>query len=100
MDVRMFEKVSQAVTGEIELGRLIETLMRIAIEHAGAERGLLILLKDDTLLIEGEARFDRKRVEVELRPEPVTSAALPASLLHNVIRTQRSVILDDALAQN
>ena len=36
-------KVSQAVSGEIVLDKLIETLMRIAIEHAGAERGLLIL---------------------------------------------------------
>ena len=100
MDVRTVVKASQAVSGEIGLCKLIETLMRIAIEHAGAERGLLILLKGDTLLIEAEARFDRKRVEVALRPEPVTSAVLPASVLNTVIRTRRSVIVDDALAQN
>jgi PAS domain S-box-containing protein len=100
MDVGTVVKASQAVSGEIELGKLIEALMRIAIEHAGAERGLLILLQGDTLQIEAEARLDRKRVEVALRPEPVTSAVLPASILHTVIRTRRSVILDDALAQN
>ncbi|TMA82359.1 MAG: GAF domain-containing protein, partial [Deltaproteobacteria bacterium] len=100
LDVGTVVKASQVVSGEIELGKLIETLMRIAIEHAGAERGLLILLRGDTLQIEAEARFDRKAVEVTLRPDPVTSAALPESLLHTVIRTRQSVILDDALAQN
>jgi len=100
LDVGTVVKASQVVSGEIELGKLIETLMRIAIEHAGAERGLLILLRGDTLQIEAEARFDRKAVEVMLRPDPVTSAVLPESLLHTVIRTRQSVILDDALAQN
>jgi PAS domain S-box-containing protein len=99
-DFETVVKASQAVSGEIELGKLIETLMRIAIEHAGAERGLLILVRGDRLQIEAEARFERKTVEVALRQEPVTPAALPESLLHTVIRTQRSVILDDALAQN
>jgi PAS domain S-box-containing protein len=100
LDVASVVKASQAVSGEIELGKLIETLMRIAIEHAGAERGLLILLQGDAPQIEAEARFDRKTIEVTLRPEPVSPAALPESLLHTVIRTRESVILDDALAQN
>src|SRR3981189_79313 len=64
LDVRAVVKASQAVSGEIELGKLIETLMRIAIEHAGAERGLLILLQGDAPQIEAEARFDRKTIEV------------------------------------
>ena len=33
-------KVSQAVSGEIVLEKLLDTLMRTAIEQAGAERGL------------------------------------------------------------
>ena len=40
-------KASQAVSGEIVLGELIKTLLRIAVEHAGAERGLLILFQGD-----------------------------------------------------
>jgi len=31
-------KAAQAVSGEIVLGKLIETLLRIAVEHAGAGR--------------------------------------------------------------
>jgi hypothetical protein len=43
LDLATVIKVSQAVSGEIVLEKLIDTLMRTAIEHAGAERGLLIL---------------------------------------------------------
>ena len=74
--------------------------MTLALEQAGAERGLLILLRGDTPQIEAEARTDRKTVEVTLRQETVTPAELPESLLHTVIRTRESVILDDASAQN
>ena len=41
LDLGTVVKVSQAVSGEIVLERLIDTLMHMAIEHAGAERGLL-----------------------------------------------------------
>ena len=53
-------KASQAVSGEIVLGKLIETLMTIALEHAGAERGLLILLRGDEPQIEAEATTGRR----------------------------------------
>src|SRR6202023_2898641 len=43
LDVGTVLKAAQAVSGEIVLGELIQTLLRIAVEHAGAGRGLLIL---------------------------------------------------------
>ena len=100
LDIGSVVKASQAVSGEIVLDRLIETLMTLALEQAGAERGLLILLRGDTPRIEAEARTDRKTVEVTLRQETVTPAELPESLLHTVIRTRESVILEDASAPN
>jgi PAS domain S-box-containing protein len=100
LDIGAVVKASQAISGEIVLSRLIETLMTIALENAGAERGLLILLRGDTLQIEAEARTDRKTVEVTLRQNTVTPAELPESILHTVIRTRQSVILDDASTQN
>ncbi len=99
LDIGAVVKASQALSGEIVLGRLVETLMTVALEHAGAERGLLILLRGDRLQIEADARTDRKTVGVSLRQDTVTSAELPESLLQTVIRTKESVILDDASAQ-
>jgi PAS domain S-box-containing protein len=100
LDVGTVLKAAQAVSGEIELGKLIETLLRIAIEHAGAERGLLILFTDDEPEIAAEATTGRGQVEVTLRQTAASPAELPESVLHTVIRTRQSVILDDASAQN
>ena len=100
LDVGTVLKAAQAVSGEIVLDKLIETLLRIAVEHAGAERGLLILFPGDEPRIAAEATTGRGQVEVTLRQTAVSPAELPESVLHTVIRTRESVILDDASAQN
>src|ERR1700691_4041344 len=74
--------------------------MKIAVEHAGAERGLLIIIHSDEPRIEAEATSGRGTVEVSLRHAAVTRSELPVSVLHTVIRTRESVILDDASTQN
>jgi PAS domain S-box-containing protein len=98
LDLATMLKVSQAALGEIVLEKLIDTLMRTAIEHAGATRGLLILPRGDELRVEAEATIRGDTVTVCLRA--AREAALPESVLHYVVRTQESVILDDASAQN
>jgi PAS domain S-box-containing protein len=100
LDVGTVVKAAQAVSGEIELGKLIETLMSIAIEHAGAERGLLILFPGDEPQLAAEATTGRGQVEVTLRQTATSPAELPESVLHYVMRTRESVIIGDALAQN
>jgi len=96
LDVDTVLKASHALSSEIVLPALIEKLMRIAVEHAGAERGLLILLHDDEPHIEAEATIGHGRVDVTVRRTAVTPADLPQSALHYVIRTRERVVLDDA----
>jgi PAS domain S-box-containing protein len=100
LDVGTVVKASQAVSGEIVLGELIKTLLRIAVEHAGAERGLLMLFPGDEPLIVAEAKTGRGHVDLTLRQTAASPDQLPESVLHYVIRTRDSVILDDALAKN
>ena len=97
-DLATIIKMSQAVAGEIVLEKLIETLMVIAVEHAGADRGLLILSHGGQ--IEAEARSGRDGVRVRLLGTPVTPAELPVLILEQVIRTQSQVILGDARGEN
>src|SRR6202011_6383091 len=99
LDLATVIKVSQAVSGEIVLEMLIDTLMRTAIEQAGAERGLLILPRGAEPRIEAEATTGGDTGVVDLRDQPVTASVLPASVLHYVLRTRESVILDDAATQ-
>ena len=98
LDLGTVIKASQALSSEIVLGNLMETLMVIAVEHAGADRALLILLRGNEPQIEAEATTGSDRVEVTLRKAAVTPAELPKSVLHYVVRTRESVILDDASA--
>jgi PAS domain S-box-containing protein len=100
LDVETVVKASQALSSEIVLSKLIEKLMRIAVEHAGAERGLLILLRGDEPQIEAEATTGHGRAKVSVRQAAVTPSDLPQSALHYVIRTREPVVLDDASVGN
>ena len=100
LDLATVLKVSQAVSGETDLEKLIATVMRLGLEHAGAERGLLILPQDDAYRIEAEARIGSNAVTVALRPADITAEDLPQSAFHYVLRTRQSVLLHDASAEN
>jgi len=100
LDLATVIKVSQAVSGEIAWEKLIDTLMRTAIEHAGAERGLLILPRGVEQRIEAEAITSGDNVIVRLGVTSLAEAMVPESIVHYVVRTQENVILDDASAQN
>ena len=111
LDLATICKVSQAVSGEIILEKLIETIMRAAIEHAGAERGLLSFPQGVEQRIEAEAATRGETVIVRLREAPAAnasaeagadefSAQMPESIIHYVARTRESVVLDNASAQS
>jgi PAS domain S-box-containing protein len=93
-------KVSEAVSGEIVAERLIDTIMRTALEHAGAQRGLLILPHGDDHRIEAEATTSSDHVTVSHAQTSVSAAELPRSILHYVLRTKEGVLLHDASGQN
>jgi len=96
LDVETVDKASQTLSSEMVLASLLEKLMRLAVEHAGAERGLLILLYAEGPQIEAEATIGHGHVEVAVRRVRVTAADLPQSALQYVLRTQDRLVLDDA----
>jgi PAS domain S-box-containing protein len=100
LDLTTVIKVSQAVSGDMVLEKLIDRIMCAAIEHAGAERGLLIFPRGDELQVEAEASTSGNNVTVHVRDESAAGAALPDSLVRYVMRTHESVILDDASRAN
>jgi PAS domain S-box-containing protein len=102
LDAETVVKASQALSGEMLLNNLIEKPMRSAVENAGAERGLLILLRGHghEPRIEAEATTGRGRVEVTVRQAVITPLDLPQSAFQYVIRTRERVVLDDASAGN
>jgi PAS domain S-box-containing protein len=97
LDLATVLKVSQAVSGEIVLEKLIDMVMSTAIEQAGAERGLLILSGDGEQRIAAQVTAGGNATQ--LHDAPVSAALLPESILYHVLRTRESVVLDDAVAE-
>jgi predicted ATPase/signal transduction histidine kinase/tRNA A-37 threonylcarbamoyl transferase component Bud32 len=85
IDVLAVVKAQQAVSSEIVLERLVSTLMRVATENAGAQRGALLLPRGDKL-------------EVVADTESASGAALPWTILSYVRRTHEHVLIGDAAA--
>jgi PAS domain S-box-containing protein len=100
LDLATVIRVSQAVSSEIVLEKLFDTVMRKAMEHAGAERGLLIVPRGDELQLEAESSTSGNDVIVSLGNASPVAAAMPESILRYVMRTHESVILDDASSAN
>jgi PAS domain S-box-containing protein len=100
LDLATVIKVSQAVSSEIVLEKLLDTIMRAAIEHAGAERALLIFSREAEQRIAAEATSGNGTVTVHLCDERVNGSALPETVLRYVLHTRESVVLDDAAAVN
>ena len=100
IDLTTVIEVSQAISGEIVLERLIETLMQTALEHADAERGILILTQGTRQWIAAEAMTVGQTTSVKLCEDPVSPDRLPESVLAAVTATHESALLDDALVPN
>jgi PAS domain S-box-containing protein len=98
LDLATVIKISQAVSSEIVLEDLITTLMRLAVEHAGAQRGLLILSHGDAYRIEAEALTLPGDIKVALRQADISDHELPQTVFHYAARTNESVLLHDASA--
>jgi GAF domain-containing protein len=101
LDATTAIKASQALSGEIFLDKLLAKLMRLVIEHAGAERCGLLLSTAGALSLAAEATVDPQGVAVRiLDPSvPVVASAFPISLIHYVERTREPISLDDRAAE-
>ncbi|HEY9611733.1 ATP-binding protein, partial [Allocoleopsis sp.] len=98
LDLATVMKAAQTISGEIVLSNLLNQLMKIAIENAGAEKGFLILDKSGDLLIEAQGDVEQTDI-VMLQSLPVyNSQQLPISIINYVERTHENVVLKDASA--
>ncbi|HEX5363371.1 MAG TPA: PAS domain S-box protein, partial [Gallionella sp.] len=92
LDVMAVAKAQRAISGEIVRERLTETLLRIVLESAGAQRGYLLVEPDTELLAEVGADGEVEAHRVSAGASPMASAAI----LNYVRRTRETVILADA----
>ncbi|MEG4201223.1 AAA family ATPase [Microcoleus sp. Pol12A5] len=97
LDLATILKASQAISSEIELSKLLSSLLSIVIENAGADKCVLTLLRDERLLIKGS--INKGRNPVVLQRIPIEeSQEIPLKLIYKVKHNNQAVVLVNATA--
>lgn len=91
-DLQSVIKASRALSEEINLERLIENLMTLLLERAGAQRGLLLRVSDNHIPeIEASALTSTDGVRVRILKASPMATDMPLSVLAAVIRTGQEI---------
>jgi diguanylate cyclase (GGDEF)-like protein/PAS domain S-box-containing protein len=98
LDFKTVLKVSQNISSEINLERLVEKLMKITIENAGAQRGFLILSRGEDLYISAEGKIDSVKI---LPSIPIKNyEEISHAIVNYVKTTMEVVVLNDVTEEN
>ncbi|MDW9594967.1 AAA family ATPase [Sinorhizobium meliloti] len=95
LDVEAVGRASRVLSSEMVLSKLIEKLMHLSVQHAGAERGALLLFSNGELNIEATAATERGEIAVTLERRRHSPSDLPNSILKYVLRTKTPAVLND-----
>jgi len=99
LDLASVLKSTQAMSSEIVLAKLLEKLLNLTMENAGAQRGVLVLASDGQLFVEAEMTLDRQETTVRQSTPLDSSTAFSKSIVNYVARTAKPVVLDHAAKQ-
>ncbi|MGV0108465.1 ATP-binding protein [Nostoc sp. DSM 114160] len=97
LDLEAILKASHTISSEIELEKLLASLLRIVIENAGADKCVLILLRDSRLLIKGSMTLGTEPVVLQKIPVE-ESQDIPQKLIYKVLHNSQTIVLLDATA--
>ncbi len=96
LDTATLTKAAETIAAERRLPVLLQTLMHIVIENAGAQRGALLLKEQGGLLVQAEAEIDVDEVTVMQQLPLSATARLPQSVINFVSRSRETVVLENA----
>ncbi|MCS6813335.1 MAG: AAA family ATPase, partial [Cyanobacteria bacterium] len=96
LDLAAVMRAAQAMSSEIVLSRLLERVMTIVLENAGACVGYLLTEHNEQFIIEIKGILEQSGPRVEQVAVVATDDQLPLSLIRYVANTQDDVVLDDA----
>lgn len=96
LDLASVMKASQVISGELVLGSLWATTMRIMLENAGGERGAFVVRRDGRLMVEGLVEVGGDGEAGQPMALEAAAALLPVSVVYQVLNTQTPVVLADA----
>ncbi|NEQ35537.1 MAG: AAA family ATPase [Okeania sp. SIO3I5] len=99
LDLATVIKSTNAISSEIVLENLLATLMDILVENAGAQRGILILPRGESLFIEAIKEAELEEVSV-LQSVPLEQfEQLSEKIVRYVARTRETVVFNNAVTE-
>ncbi len=96
LDAQAVLRISNALASEIVPERLVDTLLRTALENAGAEHGTLALLHEDAWQLRARASVVDGTIAVTQEAAAFGLDVLPLGIVQAVARTQQHMVIDDA----
>lgn len=97
LDLMAVIKTTQSISGEILFERLLERLMQLVVETAGAEKAVLILETEDQWIVNAEhSTIDGGKTLRPNIPYREKKQELASSVINYVLHTKEQVVIDDA----
>lgn len=96
LDLASVIKAAEAISSEVQLRALLERLLTLVMENAGAERGALILAEKGELVVQAEAHTGEP-VRIERMPLSA-STTIARTPVQYAARSLSTVVEDDAAA--
>ncbi len=101
LDTTTVLRAAQTISSEIVLDRVLTKLLRLALEHAGAQKACMLLRTEGRLQVEAIAGVDGGATRRVTPPEPLeVSQDVPVSVVQFVTRTNKSLVLSDATQED
>ncbi|MDJ0835893.1 MAG: AAA family ATPase [Acidobacteriota bacterium] len=99
LDLATVIKASRALSGEKNLSLLLARIMEISLEHAGAERGFLILRRGEDMIVKVKGAYDGRHNTELISVALPDCPGLSHGIVNYVARSERAVVLKDAPAE-
>ncbi|HJN74457.1 MAG TPA: AAA family ATPase [Myxococcota bacterium] len=98
LDLMSVLEAAEAISSEVELGALLDRLMRVCLQAAGANRGVLLLEREsDRAVVRVIGSLQGADYRVDLIEEDLDSSShVPFGVVERVRRTWDAVVVDDA----
>ncbi len=96
LDFQTVVTISETISSEIDAERVVELLLAVALEHAGAERGSVFLNSDSGLKLEAHAQVLQEGIKIITDEAMLSNVLWPTSVLRVIEGSLQSVLLDNA----
>jgi len=96
-DINAVLIAAKEISSEISMKKLLINCLKIIITNAGAERGVILLKRDDEILVEAQLSISNPKHKEKLSVTLDNYSYIPKSIIHYAIRSNESVLLENAV---